>query len=85
MTPTRPVAQNSIRPDTRTVQVTNGYAMATGAKKTNLPLRKLRTAASTVADDVQWLDQATHDVLAFVSRRLSSDPVGSGGAVGARR
>ena len=28
-----------------------------------------------VADDVQWLDQATHDVLAFISRRLSSDPV----------
>jgi predicted ATPase len=26
-----------------------------------------------VADDVQWLDQATHDVLAFISRRLSSD------------
>lgn len=28
-----------------------------------------------VADDVQWLDQATYEVLAFVSRRLSSDPV----------
>ena len=28
-----------------------------------------------VADDAQWLDQATYDVLAFVSRRLSSDPV----------
>ena len=28
-----------------------------------------------VADDAQWLDQATHDVLAFISRRLSSDPV----------
>ncbi len=28
-----------------------------------------------VADDVQWLDQATYDVLAFVSRRLSSDPI----------
>jgi DNA-binding CsgD family transcriptional regulator len=28
-----------------------------------------------VADDAQRLDQATYDVLAFVSRRLSSDPV----------
>lgn len=28
-----------------------------------------------VADDVQWLDQATYDVLAFISRRLGSDPV----------
>lgn len=28
-----------------------------------------------VADDAQWLDQATHEVLAFVSRRLGSDPI----------
>ena len=28
-----------------------------------------------VADDAQWLDQATYDVLAFISRRLSSDTV----------
>ena len=28
-----------------------------------------------VADDAQWLDQATYDVLAFISRRLGSDPV----------
>jgi predicted ATPase len=28
-----------------------------------------------VADDAQWLDHATYDVLAFISRRLSSDPV----------
>jgi hypothetical protein len=28
-----------------------------------------------IADDVQWLDQPSHDVLAFVSRRLSSDPI----------
>ncbi|MGY8664275.1 ATP-binding protein, partial [Bradyrhizobium sp. UFLA05-109] len=28
-----------------------------------------------IADDAQWLDQATFDVLAFVSRRLSSDPI----------
>lgn len=28
-----------------------------------------------VADDAQWLDQATCEVLAFISRRLSSDPI----------
>jgi DNA-binding CsgD family transcriptional regulator len=28
-----------------------------------------------VADDAQWLDEATYEVLAFISRRLSSDPV----------
>jgi DNA-binding CsgD family transcriptional regulator len=28
-----------------------------------------------LADDAQWLDQATFDVLAFISRRLSSDPI----------
>ncbi len=28
-----------------------------------------------VADDVQWLDQPSRDVLAFISRRLSSDPI----------
>ncbi|MET4519787.1 AAA family ATPase [Bradyrhizobium sp. I1.7.5] len=28
-----------------------------------------------LADDVQWLDQPSHDVLAFISRRLSSDPI----------
>jgi AAA ATPase domain len=28
-----------------------------------------------VADDAQWLDQATYEVLGFISRRLSSDPV----------
>jgi predicted ATPase len=28
-----------------------------------------------VADDAQWLDQGTYDVLAFIARRLSSDPV----------
>lgn len=28
-----------------------------------------------VADDVQWLDQPSRDVLAFVARRLSSDPI----------
>src|SRR6516165_10234470 len=27
------------------------------------------------ADDAQWLDEATRDVLYFVSRRLSSDPM----------
>jgi len=28
-----------------------------------------------VADDAQWLDQETFEILAFVSRRLSSDPI----------
>jgi DNA-binding CsgD family transcriptional regulator len=28
-----------------------------------------------VVDDIQWLDGATNDVLAFISRRLSDDPV----------
>ncbi len=28
-----------------------------------------------LADDVQWLDQETYEVLAFISRRLNSDPV----------
>lgn len=28
-----------------------------------------------IADDAQWLDEATYEVLAFISRRLTSDPV----------
>ncbi len=28
-----------------------------------------------LADDVQWLDQPSRDVLAFIARRLSSDPI----------
>jgi DNA-binding CsgD family transcriptional regulator/tetratricopeptide (TPR) repeat protein len=28
-----------------------------------------------VADDIQWLDQPSYDVLAFISRRISSDPI----------
>jgi DNA-binding CsgD family transcriptional regulator len=28
-----------------------------------------------IADDVQWLDPPSRDVLAFISRRLSSDPI----------
>src|SRR5262249_14857952 len=28
-----------------------------------------------IADDGQWIDQPTYDVLAFVARRLSSDPI----------
>src|SRR4051794_3476891 len=28
-----------------------------------------------VADDVQWLDRSTRDVLGFVARRLESDPI----------
>ncbi len=34
-----------------------------------------------VADDVQWLDHATQDTLAFLARRLESDPVLIVGAV----
>ncbi len=37
--------------------------------------RTTRGPLLLVADDAQWLDQATFDVLAFISRRLSSDPV----------
>jgi DNA-binding CsgD family transcriptional regulator len=33
------------------------------------------TSILLVADDVQWLDRSTCDVLAFVARRLESDPV----------
>lgn len=28
-----------------------------------------------IIDDAQWLDQATADALAFVARRLESDPI----------
>ncbi len=28
-----------------------------------------------LADDGQWLDQPSHDVLAFISRRVNSDPI----------
>jgi predicted ATPase len=34
-----------------------------------------------VVDDLQWVDRATCDVLAFVARRLESDPIGLLGAV----
>ncbi|MET4308097.1 AAA family ATPase [Bradyrhizobium sp. RT4b] len=37
--------------------------------------RATREPLLLVADDAQWLDQATFEVLAFVSRRLSSDPI----------
>ncbi len=37
--------------------------------------RATREPLLLVADDAQWLDQATYDVLSFISRRLSSDPV----------
>jgi hypothetical protein len=35
-----------------------------------------------IADDAQWLDQPTYDVLAFISRRLSSDSVALLAAMG---
>ncbi|MEV4410273.1 AAA family ATPase [Actinoplanes sp. NPDC049598] len=34
-----------------------------------------------VADDVHWLDRSTHEVLAFVIRRISADPVVLVGAI----
>ena len=34
-----------------------------------------RTPILVVADDVQWLDRPSADALAFVSRRLGSDPL----------
>ncbi|WP_338829251.1 ATP-binding protein [Bradyrhizobium sp. 27S5] len=37
--------------------------------------RATRGPILLVADDAQWLDQATYEVLAFISRRLSSDPI----------
>jgi len=46
-----------------------------------LAARNLLTASAAckpillLADDVQWIDQPSHDVLAFISRRLSSDPI----------
>ncbi len=47
-------------------------ALATLALLTESATRK---PILLVADDAQWLDQATYDVLAFIARRLSSDPV----------
>jgi DNA-binding CsgD family transcriptional regulator len=35
----------------------------------------MRKPILLIADDAQWLDQATFDVLAFISRRLSADSV----------
>jgi DNA-binding CsgD family transcriptional regulator len=35
----------------------------------------MRKPILLVADDAQWLDQATYEVLSFISRRLSADPV----------
>jgi len=34
-----------------------------------------RTALLLMVDDAQWIDQATHDVLSFVARRLADDPI----------
>jgi DNA-binding CsgD family transcriptional regulator len=45
------------------------------ATLTLLTERAARTPILLIADDAQWLDQATYDVLAFISRRLSSDPI----------
>jgi DNA-binding CsgD family transcriptional regulator len=47
-------------------------ALATLALLTESATRK---PILLVADDAQWLDQATYDVLAFIARRLSSDAV----------
>lgn len=45
------------------------------ATLTLLTERAARRPILLIADDAQWLDQATYDVLAFISRRLSSDPI----------
>ncbi len=45
------------------------------ATLTLLTERAARKPILLVADDAQWLDQATYEVLAFISRRLSSDPI----------
>ncbi|WP_454651121.1 helix-turn-helix transcriptional regulator [Bradyrhizobium liaoningense] len=45
------------------------------ATLTLLTERATREPLLLVADDAQWLDQATYDVLAFISRRLSADPI----------
>jgi DNA-binding CsgD family transcriptional regulator len=34
-----------------------------------------RSPILLVVDDMQWLDQPSYDVIAFISRRLSSDPI----------
>lgn len=45
------------------------------ATLTLLTATAARAPILLIADDIQWLDQPSHDVLAFVSRRLSSDPI----------
>jgi DNA-binding CsgD family transcriptional regulator len=40
-----------------------------------------RRPVVVVADDVQWLDRSTHEVLAFVVRRVDADPVVLVGAI----
>lgn len=60
------ITDDSSAPDTFLV------ALATLSLLTESATRK---PILLIADDAQWLDQATYDVLAFVSRRLSSDPV----------
>jgi DNA-binding CsgD family transcriptional regulator len=36
----------------------------------------IRRPVLVVVDDAQWLDQPTHDVLAFIARRVRNDPIG---------
>jgi len=45
------------------------------ATLTLLTERAARRPIVLIADDAQWLDQAAYDVLAFISRRLSADPI----------
>ncbi|OZA92404.1 MAG: LuxR family transcriptional regulator, partial [Rhizobiales bacterium 39-66-18] len=58
--------------DDTTVPDTFLVALATLTLLTESAVRK---PILLVADDIQWLDQPSHDVLSFISRRLSSDPI----------
>ena len=60
-----------------------GMADATAPDRFLIALAALELLADTAADspllliveDAQWLDRATSDVLAFVARRLESEPI----------
>ena len=45
------------------------------AALTLLTARAVRKPILLVADDIQWLDPPSRDVLAFISRRITADPI----------